>query len=252
MSNTMTFITALCAVGLASTATLSAASTKHAPRSAQAHVPRIAAPAQEIVIISGGVSLSQWENFKPQPHDKWWMNFVRAARIRIQQIREADPEAQITWMVFKPAYLRRSAQENKNLLKLIDSVRDAYHVRRIYFSETSELLDYLNAGKNREKVKIVDLEYFGHSNKACWMFDYSNYIDSCSKVWLHENELNKLNPGIFSKDAYVRSWGCHTGESMASHFLRATGVPMWGAIGKTQYRTDELPALAERSGRWSR
>ena len=206
--------------------------------------------APEVILISGGVSLTKWEQYKPQPHDRWWMNFVRAARIRIQQIRENDPGAQITWLVYRPAYARRSVEEKKNLMPLIDSVRDAYRVKRIYFSKTSELLAYLNNGRNREKVKIADLEYFGHSNKACWMFDYSNYIDSCSKVWLHENDLTKLRPGMFTKDAYVRSWGCHSGESMNAHFLRATGVPMWGAVGKTQYRTDELPALAERSGSW--
>jgi len=148
--------------------------------------------------------------------------------------------------------LRRAEEDKKELLSLIDSVRDTYKVKRVYFSKTSELIDYLNKGRDREKVKVADLEYFGHSNKACWMFDYSNYIDSCSKVWLHENDLNKLRPGMFTKDAYVRSWGCHSGESMSAHFQRATGVPMWGAIGKTQYRTDELPALAERSGRWKK
>ncbi len=210
-----------------------------------------AAPEREVIIISGGVSLSKWEHYKPEPHDRWWMNFVRAARIRIQQIRESEPGAQITWLVYKPAYLRRAGEEGKDLLKLIDSVRDTYHVRRVYFSKTSELLDYLNQGRNREAVKISDLEYFGHSNKACWMFDYSNYIDSASKVWLHENDLPKLRPGMFTKDAFVKSWGCHSGESMNAHFQRATGVPMWGAIGKTQYRTDELPALAERTGRWT-
>jgi len=59
--------------------------------------------APEVVLISGGVSLYKWEQYKPQPHDKWWMNFVRAARIRIQQIREVDPNAQITWLVYRPA-----------------------------------------------------------------------------------------------------------------------------------------------------
>jgi hypothetical protein len=206
--------------------------------------------APEVILISGGVSLSKWEQYKPQPHDRWWMNFVRAARIRIQQIRQSDPKAEITWLVYRPAYLRRAVEEKKDLFTLIDSVRDAYRVKRIYFSKTSELLAYLNEGRDRQKVKIADLEYFGHSNKACWMFDYSNYIDSCSMAWLHENDLTKLRPGMFTKDAYVRSWGCHSGESMNAHFLRATGVPMWGAVGKTQYQTDELPALAERSGRW--
>jgi hypothetical protein len=205
----------------------------------------------EVILVSGGVSLDRWEHYKPNPHDRWWMNFVRAARIRIQQIRSAEPDAMITWFVFKPAYVRRGAEEKKNLLELVDSVRDAYGVRRIYFSKTQELIDYLNKGKNREHVKIGDFEYFGHSNKACWMFDYSNFIDSSSKAWLHEEELNKLLPGIFLKNAYAKSWGCYTGESMSRHFRSATGVPLWGALGKTQYRTNELPMLAGWRGKWT-
>ena len=214
--------------------------------------PLKADPNREVIIISGGVSLNKWEQYKPQPHDRWWMNFVRAARLRIQEVRTADPNSQITWLVYKPAYLRRAGEEGKSLVQLIDSVRDTYRVRRVYFSKSAELLQYLNAGQNREKVKIADLEYFGHSNKACWMFDYSNQIDSASKAWLHEDDLPKLNPGIFAKDAYAKSWGCYSGESMSAHFLRATGVPLWGAVGKTQYRTDELPELATRRGRWKK
>ena len=206
----------------------------------------------EVVLVSGGVSLRRWEQYKSNPHDRWWMNFVRAARIRIQQIRAVEPDIPIVWFVFRPAYERRGLEEQKDLLSLVDSVRDAYRVRRIYFSKTEELMDYLNKGRNRERVKIGDFEYFGHSNKACWMFDYSNFIDSSSKVWLHEEDLSKLRPGIFEKDAYARSWGCHTGESMSRLFQSATGVPLWGAVGKTQYQTDELPALVDRRGKWTR
>jgi len=206
----------------------------------------------EVVLISGGVSLHKWEQYKPNPPDRWWMNFVRAARIRIQQIREAEPDAQITWFVFRPAYMRRGVEEKKDLIKLVDSVRDAYGVRRVYFSKAQEIIDYLNKGRDRERIKIGDFEYFGHSNKACWMFDYSNFIDSSSKAWLHEDDLTKLLPGIFAKGAYAKSWGCYTGESMSRHFQSATGVPLWGAVGKTQYRTDELPMLAGWRGKWTR
>ena len=188
--------------------------------------------------------------YRPDPHDNWWMNFVRAARIRIREIREADPQARITWLVYRPAYERRCVQEGKDLLSLIDSVRDAYGVNRVYFSSAAELVSYLNTGEDRTRVKISNFEYFGHSNKACWMFDYSNFIDSSSKAWLHEDELNQLRPGIFAPDAFVKSWGCHTGESMSQVFRRLTGVRMWGAVGKTQYQTDELPKLAGRWGRW--
>ena len=56
------------------------------------------------------------------------------------------------------------------------------------------------------------------------MFDYSNNIDSASKVWLHQDDLKKINRGIFARDAYVKSWGCHTGESMSKKWHEATGV----------------------------
>ncbi len=206
--------------------------------------------ARENIVISGGVSLHKWEMYRPDPHDNWWMNFVRAARIRIQQLREADPQARITWLVYRPAYERRCIQEGRDLLGLIDSVRDAYGVNRVYFSSTAELVGYLNTGGDRSRVKISNLEYFGHSNKACWMFDYSNFVDGASKAWLHEDELSQLQPGIFAADAFVKSWGCHTGESMSQVFRRLTGIKMWGAVGKTQYQTDELPKLSGRWGRW--
>jgi hypothetical protein len=67
------------------------------------------------------------------------------------------------------------------------------------------------------------------------MFDYSNEIDSGSKVWLHEKELKRIHRGIFAHNAVVKSWGCHTGESMSKFWRQATGKRMIGAIGKTDY-----------------
>jgi hypothetical protein len=207
---------------------------------------------REYVLISGGVSLDKWEQYKEQPHDRWWMNFVRAARIRIQQIRSEDPGAHITWLVYRPAYERRGTEDQKDLLSLIDSVRTTYALERRYFSSGTDVVNYLKRGKDRTKVKVCDFEYFGHSNKACWMFDYSNFIDSSSKAWLHEEELSTLSGDLFTADCHAKSWGCHTGESMSKRFFEATGVRMWGAVGKTQYRTEELPMLSSRWGRWKR
>ncbi len=214
--------------------------------------PVVPAASGEFVIISGGVSLWVWEKWKAQPHDNWWMNFVRASRIRIEEIRTAEPDAQITWLVFRPAYVARSRQENNDLIGHIQSVREAYRVKLVWFDSTDQLISYLNSGQDRSRVKIADLEFFGHSNKACWMFDYSNVIDSASKVWLHQDDLRQIRRGIFSRDALVKSWSCHTGESMSAKWRAATGVPMIGAIGKTQYMTDELPVLSSDNGRWTR
>lgn len=212
--------------------------------------PLHAAPDREYVILTGGVSLHEWEKFKAEPHDSWWMNFIRASRLRIQQIQEQDPNTQITWLVYKPAYLARGRQDHRDYISDINSVRDAYHVKLIYFEHTPEVIDYLNNGQPRDRVKICGFEFFGHSNKACWMFDYSNNVDSASKAWLHEKDLGQINRAIFTKDAFAKSWGCHTGESMSKRWVAATGVRMWGAVGKTQYMTDELPILSSADGRW--
>jgi hypothetical protein len=213
---------------------------------------RAAEPAgdREYVILVGGVSLWQWEKYKAAPHDNWWMNFVRAARIRTQQVLEENPNAQVTWLVFRPAYVNRAKQEKNDLISHIQSVRDTFKIKLVWFDKSQEVIDYLNGGRPRDQVKIADFEYFGHSNKACWMFDYSANLDSASKCWLHEDDLKKLRRGLFTRDAFVKSWSCHTGESMNHKWKSATGVAMIGAIGKTQYMTDELPILSSDGGRW--
>jgi hypothetical protein len=37
---------------------------------------------------------------------------------------------------------------------------------------------------------------------------------------------------------------------MSQLWRDATGTRMWGAIGKTQYLTNELPALSSVGGKW--
>ena len=50
----------------------------------------------EYIILVGGPSMYQWEKYKAFPHDHWWANFVRAARLRTGQLREAlGPDAKI-------------------------------------------------------------------------------------------------------------------------------------------------------------
>ena len=207
---------------------------------------------QEYVILSGGPSILVWEKWKSQPHDLWWQNFVRAAEIRIQELEALGiSPKQITWLVYQPAYETRSRQEGVNLAGNISARANTLGVKLKFIHSAGEVFSYLNGGKPREQIKVADLEYFGHSNKACWMFDYSNLVDSASKVWIHEDELKQLVPGIFARGAFIKSWGCHSGESMSQKFRKATGVRMWGATGRTQYNTDELPTLAQPgSGRW--
>jgi len=220
-----------------------------------ASVLSAAAVQKEYILLSGGPSLIEWEKYKAVPHDRWWGNFIRAARVRIEQIRkEQGPEAEITWLVYKPGYVRRGArQDNADLIGNIVSVRDKYHVNLVWIANGDDVVNYLNAGRPRDQVKIANFEFFGHSNRACWMFDYSNEIDSGSKSWLHEGELCKLRRGLFTRDALIKSWSCHTGESMSKFWRQATGKRLIGAIGKTDYADGHLrgwtPALSA-GARW--
>jgi hypothetical protein len=205
----------------------------------------------EYIIVVGGPSMYQWEKYKVYPHDHWWANFVHAARLRTEQVRaQLGPDARITWLVYKQGYLDRATQEHQDLIGLIDSVREKFNLNLVWFHAGSEVIDYLNNGQPRNRVKIAGFEYFGHSNRACFMFDYSNVLDSASKSWLHENELSKIDRRAFAHGAYVRSWGCHTGESMSKKWYHATGTHMIGAIGKTQFMMEELPVLTSTDGKW--
>ena len=205
----------------------------------------------EYIMVVGGPSMYQWEKYKVYPHDHWWANFVHAARLRTEQVRaQLGPDARMTWLVYKQGYLDRATQEHQDLIGLIDSVREKFNLNLVWFHAGSEVIDYLNNGQPRNRVKIAGFEYFGHSNRACFMFDYSNVLDSASKSWLHENELSKIDRRAFAHGAYVRSWGCHTGESMSKKWYRATGTHMIGAIGKTQFMMEELPILTSTDGKW--
>ncbi len=130
-------------------------------------------------------------------------------------------------------------------------MRDKYHLNLVYFRNGDDVINYLNDGKPRDQVKVAFFEYFGHSNKACFMFDYSSNVDSASKSFLHQDQLAGIHRNIFARNAEIRSWGCHTGEMMSKKWREATGTRMWGVIGKTQYMMDELPVLISSDGKWT-
>ena len=212
-----------------------------------------AAPAvkTEWIILVGGPSMYQWEQYKAQPHDHWWANFVHAARLRTEQLRaQLGPDAVITWLIYKQGYIDRAKQEHQDLIGHIQSVRDKYNLNLVWFSDGTGVINYLNGGEDRDRLKIAGFEYFGHSNKACFMFDYSNNIDSACKSWLHQTELHKIDGRVFARGAYIKSWGCHTGEQMSAYWHRATGTRMIGAVGKTQYMMEELPVLVSQNDKW--
>src|SRR5919198_107428 len=108
-------------------------------------------PEGEWIIVVGGPSLYQWEQYKAYPHDHWWANFVRAARLRTEQLRDGlGPEAPITWLVYKQGYIDRAQQEHQDLISLIETVRDKFNLNLVWFKNGDDVINYLNNGRDRK------------------------------------------------------------------------------------------------------
>ena len=216
-------------------------------------VSAASAQTQEYIIASGGPALRKWEDLRRpgEQHDRWWGNFIRPARMRIEEIQKQDPSALITWLVYRGSFITRSAEEKRPITEMVTSVRDKYHVRLVWIDSGDDVINYLNHGQPRSSVPICNFEYFGHSNKFAFMFDYSNEVYGASRCFLHERDLQKINSGIFTRNAFVKSWGCHTGEHMSRTWRKATGVPMWGVYGKTDY-SNPLKVEVSKGGHWTK
>ena len=220
----------------------------------------VAQAQNEYIICSGGPALRKWEDLRQrsQQHDRWWGNFVRPARVRMQELQRTQPKGTIiTWLVYRDSYLRRAGEDRDPLTSHVESVQRTYGINLVWFRSQAELINYINRGGgsvSRGRSKISGFEFFGHSNKYCFLFDYSSEVYAASTVWLHENDLSGINRSAFARGAYCQSWGCHTGESMSKAWKRATGVPMIGAIGKTDYSFMHLrgwKVALGAGGRWT-
>lgn len=201
-------------------------------------------------ILTGGPALRKWENLRIEPHrhDRWWANFIRASTLRMVEIRTAyGKDAEIVWAVYKNGYVRRSTEDHKPFTTWIESLAKKRKVKLIWFSKGDQAIAAIN---KQPRKSIVTFDYFGHSNRFCFLFDYSSAISGASKSWLHEKELYRIRSSVFAKHPISQSWGCYTGESMSKYWKYHVGHTLIGAEGKTNYEKvgrGEMPAI---NGRW--
>lgn len=209
----------------------------------------VVSAAQNYVILCGGPALRQWEDLriKKDQHDRWWANFIRASTIRMDEIRKIHGgSANITWLVYRDSYVTRGREDGKPYVDWIKEQAVKRKARLVWFSSGKEVVRVMN---RHAKGSVVGFDFFGHSNKHCFLFDYSAEIMGSSKSWLHEKELKGIRGSIFARNARCKSWGCHTGESMSAYWKQATGVPLVGAKGKTSYEVvgqGRLPLVSQR------
>jgi len=212
------------------------------------------AQAQEKVhfILTGGPALRKWEDLRSSSaqHDQWWANFIRASTLRMVEIRQAyGKTAKIVWAVHKNSYKMRGSEDGKPLTTWIENLAKKRNVTLIWYQSGTQAI----AGINKQpRGSITTFDFFGHSNKYCFLLDYSSEIHSASKSWLHQDEISKINKSVFSKKCLSQSWGCFTGESMSQVWKAYLGHTLVGAEGKTDYAKvgqGEMPAI---NGRWVR
>lgn len=189
----------------------------------------------EHVILMGGPALRSWEDLRVDrdQHDRWWGNFVRASTLRMVEIRKAYGEnAPITWIAYRPSYQDRGREEAKPLTNNITKLARDRRVNLIWVDSTAATISAINS---RPRGSVQTFDYFGHSNRHAFMLDYSADIMGACSVWLHERDLSKIRSSIFARDAYCKSWGCHTAESMSKTWKSQIGLKLEGAMGKTDY-----------------
>ncbi|MEO8614555.1 MAG: hypothetical protein ABI600_05390 [Luteolibacter sp.] len=206
----------------------------------------------EHVIVTGGPAMRKWENLRvtDDQHDRWWANFVRASTLRIAEIRKAyGADAAIVWMIYQPGYQARGREDGQPYTTWLSQVAAKNRATLIWFNGSANFIQQLNS---RPRGSIETFDFFGHSNRFCFLFDYSNEIMGASNAWLHEKDLPRIRSSIFSRTAYCKSWGCHTGESMSAAWKSATGVALEGARGPTSYSDVGQGTMPVVHGGWVR
>ena len=209
----------------------------------------IVSAARTHVILCGGPALRKWEDlrFKRDRHDRWWANFIRASTIRMDEIRKVNGNSvNITWIVHRDSYAARGREDGKPYTTWIQEQATKRKASLIWFNSGKDAVRAIN---NHSSGSVVSFDFFGHSNKHCFLFDYSGEIIGSSKSWLHERDLRSIKGRIFARNAVCKSWGCHTGESMSAIWRSSIGVPLIGAKGKTSYEVvgqGRLPLVSER------
>lgn len=207
--------------------------------------------AYEHVILTGGPALRQWENYRvpSDRHDRWWANFVRASTMQMDMLRaEFGAKESITWFVYRRGYDLRGREDGKPYTTWIAEQATKRGAKLVWISSGSSFISKMNrlpAGRTKT------FNYFGHSNKYCFLLDYSSQVMGASASWLHENQLDSLSKRPFSRSAICKSWGCYTGESMSKYWRQATGLKLIGAKGKTDYEALSFGRMPDINGRWT-
>lgn len=216
----------------------------------------------EYVVCCGGPALRKFEDYRvpADRHDRYWGNFTKAAGIRMAQLRgQFGPDLNLVWLIYRPSYLTRAAEDARSStvqyrcdVGEIETMAAKVGARIVWFDSTQQFASFMNSHTGR---RMGGFEYFGHSNKYCFLFDYSGEVLGASTCYLHVKGLGVLRSGIFTSNAFVKSWGCNMADgedSMYRAWRKVTGHGLIAATGKTDYTAikDGITLPVVNNGGW--
>jgi len=150
-------------------------------------------PTPELIAVAG----SQHDNASGNK-----MMFIGQAVRELGEFKRSKPAMARTLVLFTPAY-------NDTMLSAARSSAEAYGASVITVTNASELINYLNNGKDRSQSPIEQLSLFSHGVPQRVAFGY--HISGDYQMSLDILNYSGLSPQAFSPTARIDSYACRTG-----------------------------------------
>jgi RHS repeat-associated protein len=189
------------------------------------------------VIIAGGTSVND-----PAGHDKSGWNFLNAAANRAKDVKQNDPTAKVTVIMYSPAnlsYQKRGVSEGKSKEHYEKTMRDSAAkngFELIIIRKADQLTPTLNTAKDGQ---VKQLEYFGHSNQTDFLLEYSSDKPGQSTDYWGKknNDVAGVRKGVFAIGGTVNLYGCDLGAvgGLAQEMRNKWGLKTTASDTKTDF-----------------
>ena len=206
-------------------------------------------------------------------HNKNSMNFVEASKIQIKdyikQIKQNGHNEKLNWLVFDLDYNFEDKENMKNWAK-------NNNVKLDFIANSSDLIKKINSYSQTSDL-ITNLSVFSHGTASNIALGYENtgyeytLNDKTSINYLNMYQLSKKS---FADNAMIHLYSCNSAtprgfegkffqsrkalinavdrkRSLTEDLHNATGVPVWGTIGRTDYSpvvNGQFPKLGGMGG----
>ena len=197
------------------------------------------------------------------------MNFVEASKIQIKGYKRNGHDEKINWLVFDLDYSLKYKEKMTNWAK-------SYNVELDFITKSSNLIEKINS-YSQTSVLVTNLSVFSHGTASNIAFGYENTGYEYSlydKTSINQLNVYQLSKKSFADNAMIHLYSCNSatprgfegkyfqsrkalinavdrGRSLAEELHNATGVPVWGTIGRTDYSPvvkGQLPKLGGMGG----